>query len=220
MSPSGRSTAQALLRAASLVFWDFDGVIKDSVEVKSVGFERLFLPYGTAVAARVRCHHEANSGVSRYEKMAVYLQWAGEPVTAATVAEFCLRFSDLVMQSVIAAAWVPGVREYLLANLSRQRFVLVTATPEAEIKRILEALQLTACFAEVHGAPTGKADAMKGALQRWQCTPTDSLMVGDAEADLRAARTNDVPFLLRRTPLNHALREKYSGATFEDLGHE
>jgi phosphoglycolate phosphatase-like HAD superfamily hydrolase len=220
VSKTGTAAAGALLRAAPLVFWDFDGVIKDSVEVKSVGFERLFLPYGAELAARVRRHHEAHSGVSRFEKLRVYLEWAGEPVTDATVERFCEQFSALVMQAVIDAAWVPGVREYLRANHARQRFVLVTATPATEIAQILDALGLRSCFVEVHGAPTAKADAIGAALQRFGCAPSASVMVGDAEADLRAARAHGVPFLLRRTPLNRALQESYSGASFEDLADE
>jgi phosphoglycolate phosphatase-like HAD superfamily hydrolase len=214
------AAARTLLSAAPLVFWDFDGVIKDSVEVKSVGFERLFMAYGAELAARVRRHHEAHSGVSRFEKLRVYLEWAGETVTEATLAQFCDRFSALVMQAVIDAAWVPGVREYLLANHARQRFVLVTATPATEIAQILDALDLTACFTEVHGAPTAKADAIGGALQRWKCAASTCVVVGDAEADLRAARAHGVPFLLRRTPLNRALQSSYSGASFEDLADE
>ena len=32
------------------IFFDFDGVIKDSVKVKSESFEKLFLPFGKKVA--------------------------------------------------------------------------------------------------------------------------------------------------------------------------
>ena len=36
--------AYPLLKTMQVVFWDFDGVIKDSVVVKSKGYEKLFLP--------------------------------------------------------------------------------------------------------------------------------------------------------------------------------
>lgn len=209
---------ETLLQKAQVIFWDFDGVIKDSVEVKSEGFERLFMPYGSEVAARVRQHHEAHGGISRYEKMPVYLGWAGESASAEQVQNFCDQFASLVLQAVINAPWVPGIREYLLANYGKQRFILVTATPQQEIEQILNALELAHCFQEVHGAPTSKATAIKSVLQKIQCPAEYAVMVGDTETDLKAAKANHVPFLLRCTPLNQTLKEQYSGLMFDALG--
>ena len=42
-------TLETTLKGKQLVFWDFDGVIKDSVSVKSMGYEQLFMPYGEDV---------------------------------------------------------------------------------------------------------------------------------------------------------------------------
>jgi len=36
---------EKLVDQAEVIFWDFDGVIKDSVEVKSIAFEKLFSDY-------------------------------------------------------------------------------------------------------------------------------------------------------------------------------
>jgi phosphoglycolate phosphatase-like HAD superfamily hydrolase len=212
--------ALALLRDAALVFWDFDGVIKDSVAVKSVGFEQLFAPYGPQIAARVRQHHEANGGVSRFDKIPIYLGWAGEPVTPARVAEFCDRFAALVLQAVVDSPWVPGVRQYLQAHHASQPFVLVTATPQAEMERILQELVIASCFRAVAGAPTPKATAVGGKLAQFACSPQRALLVGDSETDLRAAEANGVRFLLRRTALNRELQNRYAGPTFEGLPHE
>ena len=50
------------------IFWDFDGVIKDSVEIKSDAFEDLFSPFGLNLSKKVRKHHENNTGLTRYDK--------------------------------------------------------------------------------------------------------------------------------------------------------
>lgn len=209
--------AEAILQRAAVVFWDFDGVIKDSVVAKSVALEQLFLPYGRDLANRVRQHHETHGGVSRYKKMPIYLDWAGETGTAAQIEEFCDRFARLVRQSVIDSAWVPGVREYLQDRHARQHFVLVTATPQAEMLQILDALGIAHCFREVHGFPTPKAEAIREVLPRLQCSPEQALVVGDSEADFDAATVNNVPFLLRRTPLSSDLQRRYHGLYFDNL---
>jgi phosphoglycolate phosphatase-like HAD superfamily hydrolase len=208
------------LREASLIFWDFDGVIKDSVDVKTRAFERLFLPFGREIASRVRQHHENHGGVSRFDKIPLYLTWAGEQATAVHVDTFCARFSQSVLQAVIDSPWVPGVREYLLQHCAEQYFVLVTATPQEEIEQILAALDLSRCFREVHGAPTKKSHAIKTVLSQIKFAPAKALMIGDAESDLQAAQANSVPFLLRRTPLNLPLQASCSGPMFDRLSDE
>ena len=210
----------SLLDSAFLIFWDFDGVVKDSLDIKSLAFENLFLPFGSEIANRVRIHHERNGGVSRYEKIPLFLKWAGQPTNPLQVKEFCDRFAKSVKQGVIDAPWVPGVREYLLGNFIEKYFVLVTATPQEEIEQILDALEISHCFREVYGAPTNKAIAIAAVLDRQKCPPIRSLMIGDAETDRQAALMNSVPFLLRRTPLNLTLQSSYYGPMFDDLNHE
>jgi len=209
-----------ILKSATLVFWDFDGVIKDSVGVKSFAYETLFLPFGREIATRVRLHHENNGGVSRFEKIPLYLTWAGETATSERIQEFCRLFSESVLQAVIDSPWVPGVREYLLKCCNKQYFVLVTATPQDEIVQILAALDIAHCFREVHGAPIKKTSAIEAVLSRRKSVLAQTLMIGDAETDLEAARENSVPFLLRRTPLNLSMQATYTGPMFDDLNYE
>jgi HAD superfamily hydrolase (TIGR01549 family) len=212
--------AKLFLQEKQIIFWDFDGVIKDSVTVKSAGYETLFAEYGKKISTKVRQHHEEHGGVSRFEKIPLYLSWAGEVDTSENVQEFCDRFSAIVKQAVIDAPWVPGVREYLLSKNENQRFVLVTATPQDEIEQILQALSIIHCFTEIHGAPKPKTLAVQEVLERLQCSPDRALLVGDSDSDLNAAEANQVPFLLRETQYNKDLQKSYSGPTFEHLNHE
>jgi len=172
------------------------------------------------LARWVRQHHEAHGGVSRFDKIPLYLAWAGEPANPAQDEAFCERFSQAVLQAVIDSPWVPGVREYLQQNFSRQYFVLVTATPQEEIERIIAALGLSRCFREVHGAPTRKSQGIKLVLSRIKCAPAKALMIGDANTDLQAAQANSVPFLLRCTPLNLTMQASYRGPMFDHLSDE
>jgi phosphoglycolate phosphatase-like HAD superfamily hydrolase len=200
-----------------VLFWDFDGVIKDSVDVKTRAYVDLFTPFGSEIATRVRNHHEQNGGQSRYEKIPLYLGWAGQVVTQDLVALYCLRFSDAVRQAVIDSRWVPGAREYLQENHDRQRFVLVTATPQLEIEDILRALGIAEWFSEVHGAPTPKASAVNSVLSRWGCDCREAILVGDSESDMKAAQSSGVDFLLRKTNLNQSLQRLHKGAQCENF---
>ncbi len=205
------------MKEFSVIFWDFDGVIKDSVDVKTQAYCQLFEPFGLDVAERVRQHHEANGGMSRFDKLPIYLQWAGLESNITIVNEYCERFSQQVLQGVIDAPWIKGVEQYLRSNAYKQVFVLVSATPQDELEHILHALNLTKCFAEVYGAPTRKQDVIRNTLLARGVDGRDSLMIGDARADFDAAITNQIPFLLRRHSSNSMIFATYTGASVEDF---
>ena len=207
----------ALLNASQIVFWDFDGVIKDSVMVKSAGYEKLFLPFGEDVVKRVNKHHNVHGGISRYEKIPLYLSWAGEPANPLQVQDFCDRFSDLVQQAVVDSPWVPGVCEYLSSHYADQCFVLITGPPQKEIEEILHALNITRYFRNVYGAPKAKTIMVKDVLERLSCPFEQALVIGDSGTDLEAAKNNNVAFLLRRTSLNKELQKQFTGPSFENL---
>jgi phosphoglycolate phosphatase-like HAD superfamily hydrolase len=206
------------IRRYRTLFWDFDGVIKESLEIKSEAFEYLFAPFGTHIATRVRDHHERHGGLSRYEKFPLYLSWAGRQATDAEVTHYCDLFSSAVRQRIIECAWVTGAREYLDANHRRQFFVLVTATPQPEMEDILGAIRIRHWFREVHGAPVTKADAIRSVLARAGHPLDEALCIGDSAADRAAARAAGVEFLLRRTRFNHDLQREYSGPQCDDFG--
>ena len=207
----------ALLNASQIVFWDFDGVIKDSVMVKSAGYEKLFLPFGEDVVKRVNKHHNVHGGISRYEKIPLYLSWAGEPANPIQAQDFCDRFSELVQQAVVDSPWVPGVCEYLSSHYADQCFVLITGTPQKEIEEILHALNITRYFRNVYGAPKAKTIMVKDVLERLSCPFEQALVIGDSGTDLEAAKNNNVAFLLRRTSLNKELQKQFTGPSFENL---
>ena len=85
-----------LFKRAETIFWDFDGVIKDSVEVKSDAYELLFLPFGKDIGDAVKKHHEENGGMSRFYKLPIYIEWAGQEPTQKRIKNYAQKFSDMV----------------------------------------------------------------------------------------------------------------------------
>ena len=75
------------------IFWDFDGVIKDSVEIKSNAYEELFTKWGNEVANRVRGHHNLNGGMSRFDKIPLYLSWTDETLSNSLISKLNNQYS-------------------------------------------------------------------------------------------------------------------------------
>ena len=93
------SSVPTLLGRYAALFWDFDGVIKESVDVKTQAYVGLFQAFGPAVAARVREHHERHGGMSRFAKIPLYLEWAQVTPTRAETARYCELFSASVLRN-------------------------------------------------------------------------------------------------------------------------
>jgi HAD superfamily hydrolase (TIGR01549 family) len=209
-----------LIKYSEVVFWDFDGVIKDSVEAKSLAFEKLFAIYGPEISKKVRKHHEQNTGLSRFDKIPIYMSWSGEFVSDKSVQEFCTKFSYLVKKAIINSPWVPGFLEIFESNTSKQKHILVTATPKDEIDYILEELGIESFFYKVYGAPSPKKDAISMELINLAIKSENAIMIGDSSNDYEAAKNNNIMFFLRHTDLNKDLHKICRGNTFKDFINE
>ncbi len=212
------SDALVQLRQARGVLWDFDGVIKESVEVKTRAFRALFEEYGPEVVDRVERHHLEHGGVSRWKKIEYALEhFVGQPVTPGVVQRMGARFAELVVDAVVASPWVPGVEELLRSNPHDQRFAVITGTPEVEIVDILRRLGLSDLFAAVYGSPMSKKEAVPQALEALGIQATDAVMVGDSSTDWEAAVAHGVPFLWRRSVGSDAPPSGYTGTVVDNF---
>jgi phosphoglycolate phosphatase-like HAD superfamily hydrolase len=200
-----------------IIFWDFDGVIKESLDIKSKAFELLFRNYEANLIEKILHHHESNGGVSRFEKISLYLRWANASYDEVEVLKYAKKFSELVIEGVINSPWVFGAQEYLQKNHKNIYFVLVTATPQDEIELIINRIGMSGCFREIYGYPHKKHDALANVLKKLNINSCDSLMIGDSEVDFLAAKKNCVPFILRKTPFNRDLQEIYDGPQFDKI---
>jgi len=185
-----------------VIFWDFDGVIKDSIEAKGEAFVELFKTYGEVVCNKILDHHLCNLGMSRYIKMPIYLELAGEEISEKKVNSLCEALSQLIKIKVINSPWVPGVQLYLDSNWRKQKFFIVTATPQKEIEIILEDLDISRKFASIFGYPINKTEAIRKTLIEINASKSECLMIGDAKVDHDAALDTGITFLLRRHTLN------------------
>ena len=195
--------------------FDFDGVIKDSVRVKSEAFVQLYKKEGTAFQKRVEEYHLANGGISRYVKFKVWNEWLGRSTSEEVIDELANNFAHLVIKKVVASPFVVGALEALKsANESALTFI-ATGTPDDEINLILSELELDECFREVHGSSSKKPVIVKDILERFHLTPAEVLFIGDAQTDYHAALDNGLDFYLRKTDYNSDWFEGKSGITYQ-----
>jgi phosphoglycolate phosphatase-like HAD superfamily hydrolase len=191
-----------------VIFWDFDGVIKDSVEAKSKAFGELFSPFGFDIVKKIINHHEENSGMSRFEKIPIYLGWSGIKVTPELIEEYLNKFSISVKSKVLDSNWVPGVLELIQNRTNKQFSFLISATPQDELEEIVNTLELTMFFHKIIGSPTNKSDAIQNILEDFGLETNEVILIGDSTGDYQAAVENNISFVLRKTSLNKDLQKQ------------
>lgn len=178
------------------VIFDFDGVITDSVPIKTEVFRAMYEHHGPEVADRVVTHHLEHGGVSRMEKFRHYhREFLGRTLDEKGVDELSAEFSDRVMQRVIEAPLLPGAKQ-ALDNLQQQFPLHVcSGTPESELVEIIRQRNLSRYFVSVHGSPVKKADLIRLVLSRYGYDPSRTVFIGDATTDRDAARATGLPFI-------------------------
>lgn len=200
------------------IFWDFDGVIAESVNVKTEAFYNLYLPCGEEIAGKVRRHHLDNGGMSRFDKFRHYqTAFLGRPADEETVSALSERFSDLVVQGVIAAPFVSGVERVLEAYGGTLGFYIISGTPTEEMRHIVRQRGIDSHFRGVYGSPESKSHWCKTIMGENGYSPNEVLFIGDALSDYRAAAENGLIFLLRRHDDNAGLFEDYEGYWVNDF---
>ena len=97
------------------IIFDFDGVIAESVQIKNDAFADLYSPFGNEVVKKVLSYEKNNHGISRFKKIKYYHNSIlNVDLSEEKIMELSTRFSELVVDKVIEAPYVPGVLDYIL----------------------------------------------------------------------------------------------------------
>jgi len=184
----------------STIILDFDGVILESVSVKTDAFRELFSSEPDHVGEIVEFHIK-NGGMSRFDKFRyIYAHILHRELTDAQFRQLSDRFAGLVFENVIKTPFVPGAHEFLQANYRRFPLYVVSATPEDELLEIVEKRGLSGFFRGVFGAPKKKTDHIRQILATTGSRNADTVFIGDAINDFRAAEAAGIRFIGRVRP--------------------
>lgn len=195
------------IRKFKAVFFDFDGVIKDSVESKAQAFSYLFNNISKELNQKITNHHILNTGISRFDKIPIYMKWAGIDLSQKNIINHLEKFSEISLNLVEASPWIPGSLEYIENNHMNQSLFIISATPQKDIQLIAQNLKIDKFFESITGSPLSKIELLSEQLTRNSINPSDAIMIGDSLEDYEAAIKNSVPFLLVKNKFNKSLQK-------------
>ncbi|MDD1651469.1 MAG: HAD hydrolase-like protein [Methanomicrobiales archaeon] len=179
---------------------DFDGVILESVGVKTEAFRTLFSDVPEHVDEIVD-HHRENTGVSRFDKFRyIYAHILNRDLSDREFDRLSARYHELVIGGVLASPYVTGAEAFLERFSRRAPLYVVSASPEGELTDIIMQRGMARYFRGIFGAPRRKVDCIRVIREQEHRDPPQVLFVGDALNDYRAAREAGVPFAARVHP--------------------
>jgi len=179
------------------VVFDFDGVILESLNVKTRAFRDLFREYPEHQEAIVRLHLD-NGGMPRFDKFRIiYRDFLRKPLSEAECRELGRRFSELVFDAVIECPFVPGAQEFLEYLHGRVDLYVASGTPHAELCEIVSRRGLEPLFKEVYGSPDTKAAILSRIMREQVLKPEEIVLIGDALGDFQNALQVGVHFIGR-----------------------
>ncbi len=178
------------------VFFDCDGVILESTNIKTRAFQSLFGHEANHWPA-IRRYHLSHAGISRFRKFSyIYSEILKRPFPQSERLRVSRAFADYVKNRLLACPLVPGIADFLRYYRCIPKFV-ISGAPQSELRWLLEKRNLSRWFTGVYGSPRTKVSLTGSILNRFRIVPDNALWIGDALEDMDAATAWGVPFLGR-----------------------
>lgn len=188
--------AEQLQRRVDAIFFDCDGVILDSVQVKEREFRSMMEERIPRHADKAMKYYWANGGTSRLAKFRwIWTNLVGEPLPEAEVERLGSEFADRVFRGVVECPMLPGAKEFLEDYSADVPFFLISGTPDAELKRVVQARKLDRHFLGVHGSPMTKTVIGHSLIEKFEFDPKRTWFIGDATTDMEAAKNLGTHFI-------------------------
>ena len=179
----------------SIVF-DFDGVIKESVDIKTKAFAHLYSKYGGKVLNNVLKHHLENGGISRYHKIKLYHKsFLNKELSNQELEEITNKFSEIVLNKVVEAPYISGAKSFIETNYKKYNMFISTGTPTNEIHEIIERNKINQFFKGVFGSPESKIDHLNQIINEWKINKEEMIFIGDSITDRNASNHFDIEFV-------------------------
>lgn len=184
------------MKQIKAVIFDFDGVILDSANIKTVAFLELFDEYPEHQKA-IKDYHIKHQGITRYKKFEwIYTELLNKAYNNEVKERLGKEFSALVFEKIMKTDPIPGAIEFLeIIRENNMPAFIASGTPDHELNQIVASRDLTKYFQAIYGSDISKEEAIDRIAKEEDLEYSELLFVGDAITDYRAANSRNVPFV-------------------------
>ena len=189
----------------SLIMFDCDGVILESVDAKTRAFARIGSDYGPEAAEQLVAYHNLHGGMSRYRKFEwLFTQVLDRPITEEMQQDLNTQFTGYCLDEVNRCPLVPGVQEVLDRWKGRVPMYVASGAPHDELVEVLTMRKLAGYFDGIYGSPPAKTALLQKILEKTGIHPANAIMIGDSSTDQHSAEAVTTRFYGRGEYFRHS----------------
>jgi len=204
-----------MLSKYKVLLWDFDGVIMDSMPIRSKGFEVVLAGYPKEQVDQLMAFHEANGGLSRYVKFRYFFEEIRkESITDQEVLILADKFSEIMLSLLMDQnLLIQDSVSFIRSNWQKFEMHIVSGSDGKELRIINDSLDLSSFFKTINDSPTPKKQLVAAVLADNQYDKKEVILIGDSINDFDAASFNEISF----AGYNNTELKKVSGNYIEQF---
>lgn len=178
------------------IIFDFDGVILDSVPVKTEAYRQLFKEYPSELVEKIVEYHELNGGKSRYVKVKYFFnKLLNEKISEEDINKYALSYSALTKLELSQKKYlIEETLNYIKENSEKYNLHIASGADDEDLKYICNKLNLNQYFLSIKGSPKLKSEIVKDILKINVYELEETILIGDSLNDFEAANINDIEF--------------------------
>lgn len=178
------------------IFWDFDGVILDSMSVRNFGFKEIFKSFNKKDVEKLLNYHIANGGLSRYVKIRYFFnEILKTEISDQEVLNYAYSFSSIMKQELIKKDYLIQVTiSFIKNNYKKYNFHIVSGSDQEELRFLCKELNIGKYFITINGSPIHKNILVNQLLKSYKYQVNDCCLIGDSINDYEAAMINNISF--------------------------
>lgn len=180
--------------ANKCIVFDFDGTLVDTNQIKKQGFFDILVLINNVDGYRVMKDVYENSNGDRHTIWNNYAKLRGEDNQFSS---YCSRiYSELIDKKVIESKAIPDA-EMTLDLLVNKGFKLYlsSATPIANLRKIINARKWDRYFVDIFGSPDTKTATLNNKILPFVNSPSDVIVIGDGKDDQFSANQIGCSFI-------------------------
>lgn len=178
------------------IFWDFDGVILDSMKVRDMGFREIFKSYSDEKVQALINYHREQGGLSRYVKIRYfYEQILGKTITDEKVLEYANAFSEIMKQHLTQKEnLIVETVQFIQKYHASVPMYIVSGSDQTELRFLCQELGIALYFKVIHGSPTPKKEWVVNIMEDFSISKNEACLIGDSINDFEAAEHGGLDF--------------------------
>ena len=178
------------------IFWDFDGVILDSMKIKGDGLIELFQNHNLADVQILKEYHYANGGVSRFDKIKYfYNEILDQEISEEKVLRLANMFASIMEKKLFDRAnLIQESLVFIEKNYIKYNFHIVSGSEHNELNNLCKYFEIDKYFISINGSPIKKDILIQNIIKDFGYNKDEVILIGDSMTDYNAAKKNEIRF--------------------------